>query len=170
MHRLSNGGTVLRQKTWLTLHQEELKPLHSKKSYIFLTKVITVTSLVFTGYLSKNLKERRTNQLIKKNPSKCTSKLRIKHVLRGILNSDKYQQIKSTLDSEGVVRCQGRIGLSSLPYDTTFLVLLPREHYFTRLVILKCHEQVMQTGVAETLVQRLQLRSKYWVVKRKIDS
>ena len=46
MLRLSNGGTVLRQKTWLTLHQEELKPLHSKKSYIFLTKVITVTSLV----------------------------------------------------------------------------------------------------------------------------
>ena len=81
------------------------------------------------------------------------------------LNSNKYQQIKSTLDSEGVVRCQGRIGLSSLPYVTTFLVLLPREHYFTRLVILKCHEQVMQTGVAETLVQRLQLRSKYWVVK-----
>ena len=46
MLRLSNGGTVLRQKTWLTLHQEELKPLHSKKSYIFLTKVITVTPLV----------------------------------------------------------------------------------------------------------------------------
>ena len=42
---------------------------------------------------------------------------------------------------------------------------LPGEHYFTRLVILKCHEQVMQTGVAETLVQRLQLRSKYLVVK-----
>ena len=43
---------------------------------------------------------------------------------KGLLNSDKYQQMKSTLglyqDSEGVVRCQGRIGLSSLPYDTKF--------------------------------------------------
>ena len=74
--------------------------------------------------------------------------------------------MKSTLglykDSKGVVRCQGRIGLSSLPYDTKFPVLLPREHCFTRLVILKCHEQVMHNGVPETLVQ---LRSKYWVVK-----
>ena len=51
----------------------------------------------------------------------------IKHVQKGILNSDKYQQMKSTLglyqDSEGVVRCQGRIGLSSLPYDTKLPVL-----------------------------------------------
>ena len=55
-------------------------------------------------------------------------------------------------ESEGIVRCQRRIGLSSLPYDTKFHVLLRREYYFTRLVIPKCHEQVMHNRVAETLV------------------
>ena len=58
--------------------------------------------------------------------------------------------MKSTLalyqDSEGVVTCQARIGLSSLPYNTKFPVLLPREHYFARLVILKCHEEDMHNG------------------------
>ena len=43
-----------------------------------------------------------------------------------------------------------------------FPVLLPRDHYFTTLVILDCHEQVMHNGVAETLVQ---LHSKYCVDK-----
>ena len=41
-------------------------------------------------------------------------------------------------------------------------MLLPRSHYFTKLVILKCHDQVMHNVVAETLVQ---LRSRYWIVK-----
>ena len=56
-------------------------------------------------------------------------------------------------DNKDVIRCQGRIGLSSLPSDTKLPVLLPRDHCFTRLAILKCHEQVMDNGVAETLVQ-----------------
>ena len=47
--------------------------------------------------------------------------------------------MKSTLglyqDNEGVISCQGRIGLSSLPSDTKFPVLLPRDHYFTKYEI-----------------------------------
>ena len=65
-------------------------------------------------------------------------------------------------DEEGMLRCQGRIGLSSLPHDTRFPILLPRGHHFTKLVILNCHDQVMHNGVAETLVQ---VRSKYWIAK-----
>ena len=61
-----------------------------------------------------------------------------------------------------MLRCQGRIGLSSLPHDTRFPILLPRGHHFTKLVILNCHDQVMHNGVAETLVQ---VRSKYWIAK-----
>ncbi|XP_068692435.1 uncharacterized protein [Montipora foliosa] len=83
-----------------------------------------------------------------------------------ILKSDKYPQMKSSLalcqDEEGILRSQGRIGMSSLPYDTRFPILLPRSQYFTKLVILKCHDQVMHNGVAKTLVQ---VRSRYWIVK-----
>ena len=150
-----------------TEKEANLESIINPESYSSLTKLIRVTSLVLL--FVKKLKRRRdgsSDQEESLQVYKQAEKKWIKHVQKGILNSDKYQQMKSTLglyqDSEGVVRCQGRIGLSSLPYDTKFPVLLPREHCFTRLVILKCHEQVMHNGVAETLVQ---LRSKYWVVK-----
>ena len=150
-----------------TKKEANLESIINPGSYSSLTKLIRVTSLVLL--FVKKLKRRRdgsTDQEESLQVYKQAENKWIKHVQKGILNSDKYQQMKSTLglyqDSEGVVRCQGRIGLSSLPYDTKFPVLLPREHCFTRLVILKCHEQVMHNGVAETLVQ---LRSKYWVVK-----
>ena len=44
-------------------------------------------------------------------------------------------------------------------------MLLPRSHYFAKLVILKCHDQVMHSGVPETLVQ---LRSRYGIVKGRL--
>ena len=105
--------------------------------------------LVFVKKL-KRRKDGSTDQEESLQVHKQAEKTWIKLVQKGILNSDKYQEMKSTLalyqDSEGVVRCQGRISLSSLSYDTKFPVLLPREHYFTRLVILKCYENVMHNG------------------------
>ena len=124
-----------------------MESIVNPESYSSLTKLIRVTSLVLL--FVKNLKRRRdesTDQEESLQVYKQAEKKWIKHVQSGILNSDKYQQMGLHQDSEGVVRCQGRIGLSSLPYDTKFPVLLPREHCFTRLVILKCHEQVMHNG------------------------
>ena len=114
--------------------EANLESIINPESYSSLTKLIRITSL---GLLFvKNLKGRRdgsSDQEESLQVNKQAEKKWIKHVQKGILNSDKYQQMKSTLglyqDSEGVVRCQGRIGLSSLPYDTKFPVLLPREHY-----------------------------------------
>ena len=55
----------------------------------------------------------------------------IRHVQQEILKSDKYPQMKSSLgfyQDKGILRCQGRIGMSSLLYDTRFPMLLPRSH------------------------------------------
>ena len=64
----------------------------------------------------------------------------IRHVQQEILKNDNCPQKKSSLglyqDEEGILRCQGRIDMSYLPYDTQFPMLLPRSHYFTKLVIL----------------------------------
>ena len=77
---------------------------------------------------AKKLKRRKDGSTDKEESFqvyKQAEKKWIKHVQKGNLNNDKYQEMKSTLslyqDSEGVVRCQGRISLSSLPYDTKFL-------------------------------------------------
>ena len=41
-------------------------------------------------------------------------------------------------------------------------MLLPTKHYFTELVIRKCHKTVFHYGISETLVS---LRERYWVFR-----
>ena len=130
-------------------------------------KLIRVTALVLM--FVEKLKKATSREGMEEDPLRLyrqAEKLWIEHVQKEILKSDKYPQMKSSLglyqDDEGMLRCRGRIGLSSLPHDTRLPILLPRGHHFTKLVILNCHDQVMNNGVAETLVQ---VPSKYWVVK-----
>ena len=90
----------------------------------------------------------------------------IKHVQQLIFQDAKFKQMQISLgvymDDSGVLRCSGRIQNSLLSYSTKCPVLLPKKHYFTRLIILDCHEKVFYNKVNETLTQ---LRSEYWVVK-----
>jgi hypothetical protein len=76
------------------------------------------------------------------------------------------QKIKDSLslfeDKQNIIRCHGRIQESPLPYDTKFPIFLPSDHYFTRLVVLRSHEQVIHNRVRETLTQ---VRSKYWITR-----
>ena len=65
-------------------------------------------------------------------------------------------------DGSGVLRRSGRIQNSLLSYSTKCPVLLSKKLYFTRRVILDCHEKLFHNKVNETLTQ---LRSEYWVVK-----
>ena len=137
------------------------------ENFSSVTKLIRVTALVLL--FVEKLKKAKSREGMEENPLRLYSqakKLWIEHVQKEILKSDKYSQMKSSLglyqDDEGMLRCRGRIGLSSLPHDTPFPILFPRGHHFTKLVILNCHDQVMHNGVVETLVQ---VRLKYWVVK-----
>ena len=65
-------------------------------------------------------------------------------------------------DHEGILRSQGRLDYSQLPYCARHPAVLPRGHHITRLIVRKCHSRVMHNGVNETLVE---VRSKYWIVK-----
>ena len=65
-------------------------------------------------------------------------------------------------DGEGIIRLQGRLGNSYLPFDTKHPILLNR--YFTRLVILHAHFNVKHMRVKATLNG---VRSKYWISKGK---
>ena len=111
----------------------------------------------------EKLKSTRRREELKEDSSrlyKQAENMWIKHVQQEILNSDKYPQMKSSL---GLYQDEEDTMMSSpLPYEARFPILLQRGHHFTRLVILKCHDQVMHNGVAETLVQ---VHSKYWIVK-----
>ena len=65
-------------------------------------------------------------------------------------------------DYDGILRSQGRLDYSQLPYCARHPAVLPRGYHITKLIIRKCHSRVMHNGVNETLVE---VRSKYWIVK-----
>ncbi|XP_068704703.1 uncharacterized protein [Montipora foliosa] len=147
--------------------EASLDNLINLENFSSLTKLLRVTVLVVL-FIEK-LKRTRCREGTEEDFTKLyrqAEMMWIRHVQQEIPKSDKYPQRKSLLglyrDEEGILRCRGRIGMSSLPYDTRFPILLPRSQYFTKLVILKCHDQVMHNGVAKTLVQ---VRSRYWIVK-----
>ena len=73
---------------------------------------------------------------------------------------DLQQQLSLFKDEEGIIRSRGRLANSLLPVEAKFPILLPREHYLTRLVVEHCHREVQHGGVKETLTQ---VRSQFWI-------
>ena len=88
------------------------------------------------------------------------------YVQRSLANEKNIEETKKQLrvfrDSSGVLRVGGRLDNAPLPYKTKFLILLPRQHHVTRLLVMKCHEIVKHYGIKETFTQ---LRSEYWIAK-----
>ena len=85
---------------------------------------------------------------------------------RGSFDEDHLQKIENTLgtfvDSNMLIRCEGRLKNSSLPFDSRHPILMPRHHKITSLLILSCHDKVMHNGTKETLAE---LRSRFWIIK-----
>ena len=82
------------------------------------------------------------------------------------VDNRKYDQLKAQLGvfltDENILRCQGRLKHSSLPYSQKFPALLPPDSRLTELIILQCHEKVFHNKTLETLNE---LRSRFWVVR-----
>ena len=78
----------------------------------------------------------------------------------------KYDQLKAQLGvfltDENILRCQGGLKHSSLPYSQKFPALLPPDSRLTELIILQYHEKVFHNKTLETLNE---LRSRFWVVR-----
>ena len=132
-----------------------------------------VTLLRVTAYVLRfvhNLKQRTKSNFksgeLTTVEVKNAEKMWIKHVQTQVRSSEKFNKMKLSLnlftDEEGILRSQGRIGESKLPYDSKYPIVIPADHYFTKLVIISCHGDVLHNGVQETLCQ---VRSRFWIVK-----
>ena len=77
-----------------------------------------------------------------------------------------YKQLKKDLNLEifddGLIRCKGRLKNAPVKFDTKFPILLPKDNYFTKLLVKYCHELVLHNGLKETLNE---LRTKFWIPK-----
>ena len=59
-------------------------------------------------------------------------------------------QFRLKLDDNKILRCQGRIGNSSLPLSSNEPIILPSKHYFVELLILDAHNKLKHSGVNDS--------------------
>ncbi len=88
----------------------------------------------------------------------------------GIIDSIQRQKFHSMAHSLGlvidkerrfpVIRCQGRYGNTDLPEFTRAPKLLPKDHWYTKLVVMDYHYRNIHAGTAQTLAA---IRQEYWI-------
>ena len=142
--------------------------LHPSK-YSKLDKLLRITAYVrrFVVNVRCSLRGEQTSKgPLSAEELDLAEKSWIKQAQACLTRLPKYERMKRSLslfeDGENLIRCHGRIEKSNLPDETKFPVLLPSDHYFTKLVVLSCHVEVMHNGVRETLTQ---VRSRFWIVR-----
>ena len=132
--------------------------------YSTLTKLLRITALCLK--FIDRLKKKMVELDISAEDIEKAKDMWIRQLQSRMKKECKYQKTAESLgvkeDSQGYLRCMGRLGKSKLPFDTKHPLLLPTYQWVTTLLIRSCHEDVFHDGVKETLAQ---LRSKYWVVR-----
>ena len=74
----------------------------------------------------------------------------IDRVQQGRKNNTVHQ-LNLQLESNGLLRCHGQFGNADLTQGAKFPKLLPKDEYFTQLVINDVHTKILHSGVSQTL-------------------
>ncbi len=139
---------------------DRILPLNKFSSF---DKLVRVTSYVLRFIANCKKNERKAGHLTT-DEIQIAETLLIKNMQTEL--NVKENQLENQLgiftDTDGLIRCGGRLKNADLPYKSKYPILLPRDSYLTELIIKNCHMQVYHNGVKETL---LQLRSRFWIVK-----
>ena len=85
---------------------------------------------------------------------------------RELPSASKLQPLRSVLDEDGVLRCDGSLRYAEyLPWETCFPIILPRSHWVTTLIIKQAHEQTQHAGTNLVLAQ---LSVQYWIISARV--
>ena len=68
------------------------------------------------------------------------------------------------LDTDNIYKCKGRLVNSSLPEYSKAPIFLPKESYFSNVIILKSHQNLKHNGIKDKINY---VRSIYWIPKLK---
>ena len=77
----------------------------------------------------------------------------------------KSQLIKFNpcIDEDGVIRCDGRLRFAEfLPYDARCLIILPRGHWVTKLIVKNYHELANHAAGVNFILW--QLSERFWII------
>ena len=79
---------------------------------------------------------------------------------------ESFKKVEQSLgvyvDDDGLLRCRGKLGNAPVPEESKFPILLPRDSYVTDLIVRNCHQQVLHSGVNDTLNE---IRSRFWITR-----
>ena len=68
---------------------------------------------------------------------------------------ESFRKVEQSLgvyvDDDGLLQCRGRLGNAPVPEESKFPILLPRDSHVTDLIVRNCHQQVLHSGVNDTL-------------------
>ena len=79
---------------------------------------------------------------------------------KDIHRDSKIRELKPFLDKHGLICLGGRLQHSDMSFGEQHPYILPSDHRLSEMLISCCHEQVMHSGMRDTLMQ---LRDKYWI-------
>ena len=150
---------------------------HFVSGVIDVTRFSTLTKLInTTGYVFRfinNLKARvtRRGQLIQDDTLRIEEfEFALKQWVKAeqwLLKKRKdFQKLKASLklfEENDILRLKGRFTNASLEFNRKYPILLRGgESYFTKLVVLDAHQNVMHHGIETSLNY---IRTKYWIIK-----
>ena len=142
-----------------------------------LTKLLRITGWVlkYIDKLKKSVKRKNEDykeelikNIIEENISgeeyNRSKMLWVKEVQKELIKSKNFKNFKLQLDlfidEDGFWRCGGRLKNAPIAYETKYPIIIPKEHYFARLLILNSHAEVKHDGPRETINN---IRSEFWI-------
>ena len=156
----------------VTEERKGLSEIIDCKQYSSVNRLLRVTAYILR--IAKYAKQNTDDSNEKASASTTLSgseisraeTLWIKEAQKELTSSKNFETWKRQfglfVDTEGLQRCGGRLSNAEIAYTTKHPILLPKDHYFTKLVILRAHERVLHNGVRETLTE---LRSMFWIIR-----
>ena len=106
-----------------------------------------------------------TSGAITLDESLKSEKLWIMNEQDSLITPEKYKQLQKSFnlyEEDGIFRLKGRYSAASLNEYKKYPILISSNSYFTKLVVLQAHYNVLHTGLNYTLNQ---VRSKFWICR-----
>lgn len=72
---------------------------------------------------------------------------------QNIKRDSKIKDLKPFLDENALMSVGGRLQHSDFSFREKHPLVLPKDHRYTELLVQRCHERVMHSGVRDTLVE-----------------
>ena len=139
--------------------------------YSNLNKLYRITALVFRfihNIQTKDKKERLLYNYVALKELRKAKTIWIKGNQSHLREHERYDELKNQLnfygDNENIIRSQGRLKNTDLPYNTKDPIMLHRDHRLATLIVENCHRIVLHRGEKQTLTES---RAQYWIVRGK---